>query len=1175
MNSTEMRIQLYENLKRSGITDKMKSQLRSCIVQELLKNTKLSNNDNIHGYANIFENNISQKSFMTSKVLLKTINSLIIDYLKASNYEFTLSVFLPECGMSKNDEVYNEDDIKKVLNINKNHNKFNEISKTENTESEEEYVDKNPLLVKVLNNISKMCEVTYVEREIQTELSPLEQLDQNIGKINMEYDIAIKRQQEINKLTFEDRIIQYQKECEKRIRKEMEDEFERYKDIELGKLKLEEKRKQELLISEHKKKISDLDYEYTQKLREREIEERKSFLLKEQEFKHQLTKQQQKFSDEIERFLSKEDTLKREIEMNRRSQKLQEELIQKRLNDALKEIERLKAQDIDSNKIIEEAKLRYKQEFEQKFNNKLKELDMERKKLMYNQQELNSKMKKINIIENKNKEIKNEFDKLKNKYQNLIVECNYIKNKSNNMAIENKNLQIQLQSTNNTKTFEDEIKSLKNKLIESQNLNEKRQLEYQEIIKTMINQSQKDINKNKKQIQWKQECEELIQKLNNEINHSEELKKLLDDKTLRIKELERENADLTLLLHQTQTALQYSSSNKFSAYDNEMVNQKILYNEPLNNNNNNDLNDLKSSRSGSYNYITTINKLPDPWIGQAPSNNTNTLLNSSVLPPPFSFIDIDKKMKREMIMRQVQEKEEQNAKNEENYNNSTQYNYSNNIDLSNNSNNINNNYVNSNKIDDLINSQTLRSDDNIKNKTINNDDIQKINDQSNYVMNNTNKNFEDNESLKNISSFELNQNIKNKIDNNITNYKNSESEDNEKNDNSSNNKNDSNKNSSSIYKNSNNNLDISSNNFNNEETTPQIKESKIDTLLIPSRNSELIDIGKSISVCTLDIDSTDLEIDLNQTSIKIDDSKLDNTTHEPFETQYKLLAQEGEDHIKELENRILQGFESDDEIISIMSSNKENSSNKVKDNGNIKHEINNLSNNNNNNTAGYDDDEKDEETEKEKPQNKWIKNKNRINNSKNEYINDKTIKEINSNSDILNNNNNVKENQIGKNNDISSFLNLDNPINIDNLKDFETNNFSDNEDENKIDNEFHKSISNINNNENNENESNKSINNINLNENHIKISTLKSEDMVFNWEEEYDKSKIENAFKEINEKSNLDFSKLSLKTSSSTLSKKSLTESSIKTFSDNFGEGNTIDDEFSAPSVNADTTDSW
>jgi len=138
MNSAEMRVQLYENLKRSGITDKMKvnfflvyifiilfktyynffivfylikiinnikkSQLRSCIVQELLKNTKLSGGGT-SGFTNIFENDIPQKTFMESKVLTKTINSLIIGYLKASNYEFTLSVFLPECGMSKNDEV--------------------------------------------------------------------------------------------------------------------------------------------------------------------------------------------------------------------------------------------------------------------------------------------------------------------------------------------------------------------------------------------------------------------------------------------------------------------------------------------------------------------------------------------------------------------------------------------------------------------------------------------------------------------------------------------------------------------------------------------------------------------------------------------------------------------------------------------------------------------------------------------------------------------------------------------------------------------------------------------------------------------------------------------------------------------------------------------------------------
>ncbi|ORX44319.1 hypothetical protein BCR36DRAFT_406413 [Piromyces finnis] len=1188
MNSADMRVQLYENLKRSGITDKMKSQLRSCIVQELLKNTKLSNGGT-NGYANIFENDTSQKNFMTSKVLIKTINSMIIDYLKASSYEFTLSVFLPECGMSKNDEIYNEDDIKKVLNINKNNIRFNDINKKENEENNNKK-DENPLLVKVLNNLSKMYEVTYVEREIQTELSPLEQLDQNIGKINMEYDIAMKRQQEINNLKFEDRIIQYQKECEKRIRKEIEDEFERYKDIELGKLKLEEKRKQDLLISENKKRISDLEYEYTQKLREKEIEEKKTFLLKEQEFKQKLTKQQQKFNDEIERFLSKEDTLKREIEMNRKSQKLQEELIQKRLNDALKEIERLKAQDIDSNKIINEAKSRYKQEYEQKFNNKIKEIDMEKKQLLYNQQELNCKLKKISLIESKNKEIKNEYDKLKNKYQNLMIECNYIKNTSNKMAIENRNLQIQLQSNNNTKSFEDEIKSLKNKLIESQNQNEKRQLEYQEIIKTMISQSQKDINKNKKQIQWKQECEELIQKLNNEITHSEELKKICDEKTLKIKELERENADLSLLLHQTQSALQFSNTNKYSLYENEINDQKVIYNDSLNN--------LKSNQNGSYsNFLTSINKLPDPWMNLTPTNNNNVLLNSSVLPPPFSYIDIDKNLKREIIMRQVQEKEEQKAKigNINKINNSLNYNnieadvnnYTNNIDndklmnnldlnLYNNGNGETNEDINNHMYDlETLNSmkpnnkqqpnysQSIKNQEkkeNNKFENINNPSTSEIE----HSFNNFNKlscsqnqnpeKIEPTKQMLNSTSVDdynilsnsenINSISKNNSKNNLENYDILSNSFNTGNDLSIKNK----LMNNSIYSSKN-----KTDNINNTITQSQsiqnnnnlkIKnnmnyidnnEIKVDNISIHSKQNE--EIGKSISISTLDIDSTELEIDLNQNSMKVDDAKIDNANNDTYEVQYKMLAQDGEDHIKELENRVLQGFESDEEIVSIMNiSNKSN----LNKSGSIKEML-----DINKDEEEKEKDDDDEETEKERPNNKWLKSKPTLNNA-----NDKINKSQSflSNSNLSNKMNNSKDG-------IDSLLNVDKDININNLKLFDGN--ESNENDNNDDNSQQKMT-------------------IKDNENNSYRTSFTEEDIIFNWEDEYDKSKIENTFKEINEKNNLDFSRLSLKTSSSTLSKKSLmTKSSIKFFSDNFGEGNTEDDEFSAPMINSNSTDSW
>ena len=38
-----------------------------------------------------------------SNLALNTVNSLIINHLKASNYEYSLSVFMPECGLNLNE----------------------------------------------------------------------------------------------------------------------------------------------------------------------------------------------------------------------------------------------------------------------------------------------------------------------------------------------------------------------------------------------------------------------------------------------------------------------------------------------------------------------------------------------------------------------------------------------------------------------------------------------------------------------------------------------------------------------------------------------------------------------------------------------------------------------------------------------------------------------------------------------------------------------------------------------------------------------------------------------------------------------------------------------------------------------------------------------------------------
>jgi len=591
----------------------------------------------------------------------------------------------------------------------------------------------------------------------------------------------------------------------------------------------------------------------------------------------------------------------------------------------------------------------------------------------------------------------------------------------------------------------------------------------------------------------------------------------------------------------------------------------MMYNDPLNYNK--DINDLKSSRSGSYsNYLTSINKLPDPWMSQTPSSNNNVLLNSSVLPPPFSYIDIDKKMKREMIMRQVQEKEEQNAKNINNNAINNPVNFGNNVNIGSDSNTLN--PSNDNKMDNfmmnsVLNTYNINTENNDINDINKNVELslnpQKPNSNQQFTYGQTIVNQEHNENINNNDATNniLNNDINNKINLNIPsnptnnileekidssnglyNNKSLKKQDSLslsiKSTSSSDNLNKYNKSKENTISN----ISISSNrqsspkgilsspmsinnskhtlinnddkvlnitqdnNINNNKNNVNflVKDNEIDIASVHSKRAE--DMGKSISVCTLDIDSSELEIDLNQTSIKIDDSKFDNTTHDPFEAQYKLLAQGGEDHIKELENRVLQGFESDDEIISIMSSERKN--NNKKEDSSSKILNNSISNHSNN-----EEEDKDEDTERERPRNKWLKSRDDKDESKNEIneinqtvngIDDNTniqnsIKQIMENNSLKEDNSSYKSKSI---NDFNSTMNLNQEININNLKDFGSDNINENENSRKSFKErsYNESFS--------KNGSNK--------------SPFKSSDIVFNWEDEYDKSKIENTLKEMNEK---------------------------------------------------------
>lgn len=74
-----------------------------------------------------FEQN-KNKAFLNQKsnLALNTINCLIINHLKSTEYDYTLSVFMPECGIGLN-EVYSLTDILHILKVSPESKLYNEL----------------------------------------------------------------------------------------------------------------------------------------------------------------------------------------------------------------------------------------------------------------------------------------------------------------------------------------------------------------------------------------------------------------------------------------------------------------------------------------------------------------------------------------------------------------------------------------------------------------------------------------------------------------------------------------------------------------------------------------------------------------------------------------------------------------------------------------------------------------------------------------------------------------------------------------------------------------------------------------------------------------------------------------------------------------------------------------
>lgn len=95
-----IRSQLFEQMKKSGVLDSLKSQLRGRLYDQL----KLQNE----------KTDVNLKS-VTNRLTFKIAASLVADLMKKCDMPYAMSVFLPECGLTK--EILTKSELVDVLGL--------------------------------------------------------------------------------------------------------------------------------------------------------------------------------------------------------------------------------------------------------------------------------------------------------------------------------------------------------------------------------------------------------------------------------------------------------------------------------------------------------------------------------------------------------------------------------------------------------------------------------------------------------------------------------------------------------------------------------------------------------------------------------------------------------------------------------------------------------------------------------------------------------------------------------------------------------------------------------------------------------------------------------------------------------------------------------------------------
>ncbi|NWX32809.1 OFD1 protein, partial [Notiomystis cincta] len=541
LSQEELRKRLYQTFKSRGVLDTLKTQLRNQLIHELMHP--------------ILSGELQPQMVPSedSSLLITASNSLVADHLERCGYEYSLSVFFPECGLEKK-KLWTMQDLLQLMRISPKSSLYKSL--TSGTQKENK-----GFLMQVLIGLTEhhLNRETHNTETQTTSVPPYrESLAEKLQLIDEQFADFYPQHQKYESL--EVKLNEYRKEIEKQLQEEMLQKLEHFKEVEIAKIKMEEKMQTQKEISELRHELEKTHQAKSEALisREKNAIER---LQKQQEIEaKEVYTQRQNLLKDIEAIRTREAELKQRMEAFEITQKVQEEK-NKAIEDALRrrEVAVKNIEETYDQKLKTEL-LKYQLELKEEHiarTSKVTEDEKRNKeKAMRLQEEaiaVNSKKEELKQAVSRTKELELDLESVKaqvllvNKQNQLLTEK--LKELADYPLLKEEKLELQVQN----KLLRQQLDETRS---ENQHLRDKLSQPSAEYLACQVELRRAEHSKKLMLDEFESHKQMLEKQLQSEVERCAQLKAQLLESEATVRKLNVQVEELKLQVKQTQAALE-------------------------------------------------------------------------------------------------------------------------------------------------------------------------------------------------------------------------------------------------------------------------------------------------------------------------------------------------------------------------------------------------------------------------------------------------------------------------------------------------------------------------------------------------------------------------------------------------------------------------------------------